>query len=239
MSKRSLSIVHLYPAEMNIYGDTGNRLILQRRLEWRGLDAAVSLVGVGQEIPKDSDIIIGGGGQDAVQSSVQPDLQRKAAQLHELADKGVVMLMVCGLYQLFGRRFITHQGEEIRGIGVLPLETKASNTRMIGNTNVQSEWGLLIGYENHSGRTNLDDPKLALGTVDKGAGNNGRDGTEGCLVNNIFGTYLHGPVLSKNPGLADELIRRALERKYGEADLAPLDDSYAYAASRIAQDRPR
>lgn len=239
MSTKSLHIVHLYPAEMNIYGDTGNRLIVQRRLEWRGIEAKISLVGVGQKIPNSIDIIIGGGGQDAVQSSVQPDLQRKASKMQELADNGTVMLMVCGLYQLLGRKFITQQGEEIEGIGILPLETRADKTRFIGNTNINTKWGLLIGYENHSGLTYLDDTELALGSVEKGAGNNGKDGTEGCLVRNIFGTYLHGPILSKNPHLADELIVRALERKYGSADLSPLDDSYAYAASHIAKNRPR
>lgn len=239
MSRQSLHIVHLYPTEMNIYGDTGNRLILQRRLEWRGIEAKVSLIGVGQEVPKDSDIIIGGGGQDAVQSSVQPDIHRKSDVMHGLAQSGTVMLMVCGLYQLLGKRFITYQGEEIKGIGILPLETHGSSARLIGNTNIKSEYGLLVGYENHSGKTYLDDVKYALGEVEKGAGNNGQDGTEGCLYKNIFGTYLHGPILSKNPALADELIRRALEKKYGSADIRPLDDTYAYAAAKIAQGRPR
>ncbi|CAN5606959.1 glutamine amidotransferase [soil metagenome] len=237
----NLHVVHLYPAEMNIYGDTGNRIILQRRAEWRGIDVNVSLVGLGEEIPQgDVDIIIGGGGQDAVQSSVQPDIQAKAQVLHDLAESGTVMLMVCGLYQLFGRRFITVAKEEIKGIGIMPLETQAGEQRLIGNTNVSSEWGELVGYENHSGKTLLDDKKQALGQVIKGAGNNGQDGTEGCVYKNIFGTYLHGPILSKNPVLADELLKRALIRKYQtDIDLKPLDDNYESRAATIAKTRTR
>ncbi len=239
MKDQLIHLVHLYPEEMNIYGDTGNRLILQRRLERRGMATKVSLIGMNEPVPSDVDILIGGGGQDAVQSAIQSDLLSKEEQLSDLAQNDVVMLMVCGLYQLFGRRFITNAGEEIRGIGILPLETRAGSKRLIGNIVVATPWGELVGYENHSGLTKLDDPQQALGRVIKGAGNNGQDKTEGCLYRNIFGTYSHGPVLSKNPFLADELIRRALIRKYGVAKLKPLDDQLELQAATIAKKRPR
>lgn len=239
MSQQTLHLVHLYPAEMNIYGDTGNRLVLQKRMEWRGIKVKVSLVGVGDKLPDDADIIIGGGAQDAAQAAVQHDLEAKAKQLKKLVEAGVVMLMVCGTYQLFGRRFVTADGQDIKGLDILPLETLASNTRMIGNTVYEMPWGETVGYENHSGKTRLDDPKYALGKVIKGAGNNGSDGFEGCLYKNVVGTYSHGPILSKNPALADELIRRALMRKYGAANLKQLDDSLELAAATTAKSRPR
>jgi len=238
-SKKSLHIVHLYPVEMNIYGDTGNRHVLEKRLKWRGIDVKISLVGIGDQIPDDADIILGGGAQDSSQSAVEKDLARKAPQLKKLADSDAVMLMVCGMYQLLGRRFVTADGRDIKGMGILPCETLASTDRMIGNTIHQTPWGDVAAYENHSGKTYLDDTALAWGKVLKGAGNNGDDGTEGCLFQNIFGTYAHGPVLSKNPRFADELIRRALVRKYGSAKLTKLDDSLELAAAEVAKSRPR
>lgn len=234
-----LTIVHIYPKEMNIYGDTGNRLALQKRAEWRGIDVTVQLVGIGDQIPADVDIIIGGGGQDAGQGIIQDDLQDKAAQLLSLADAGVVMLMICGMYQLFGRSFTTHQGEVIKGVGILPLETTGGDERMIGNTIYDSPYGEIVGYENHSGVTVLDDPALAFADVLQGDGNNGQDGTEGCRVQNVFGTYSHGPVLVKNPAFADELIRLALLRKYPDVTLAQLDDTIELAAHATATTRPR
>jgi len=238
--KQQLHIVHLYPKEMNIYGDTGNRLILQKRCQWRGIEVNISMVGIGDAVPSDSDIILGGGGQDAGQSAVQDDLQTKAAALHKLAKDGVVMLMVCGLYQLFGSKFVTHEGETIKGINLLPLETTAGLTRHIGNTLYQTEWGELVGYENHSGLTKLHAEATPFATVLKGAGNNGGDKTEGCRLQNVFGTYSHGPLLSKNPQFADELIRLALQRKYGKgAELSKLDDKVEEQAATYAKQRPR
>lgn len=240
---KSLSLVHLYPKEMNIYGDTGNRLVLQQRILARDIEVRISLVGIGEHIPEDADIIIGGGGQDAGQSVVQDDLGKKATDLIKLAENGVVMLMVCGLYQLFGRRFVTGEGEEIKGIGLLPMETIAGKQRHIGNTIYQVQSGAssleIVGYENHSGLTYLDDPTTAFGHVKKGAGNNGKDGTEGCVVNNVFGTYSHGPILSKNPEFADELIRRALLLRYGTVQLAELDDALEHKAAELAKKRLR
>ena len=238
MSK-PLHIVHLYAAEMNIYVDTGNRLVLQKRLEWREFPVKVSTIGAGEKLPSDTDIIIAGGGQDAAQSAIQSDFLKKGRQLKSMANDGVTMLLVCGSYQLFGRRFITHTGEHIAGIDVLPLETTAGPERLIGNLVFNTDFGEVVGYENHSGLTRLDDKSLAMGRVKKGAGNNGRDKTEGCLYRNIFGTYSHGPVLAKNPYLADEIISRALERKTGRGGMLPLDNQLELAAARLARKRPR
>ena len=236
-----LKVVHLYPKEMNIYGDTGNRLVLEKRLAWRGVDVQVELVGVGDDMPEDVDIIIGGGGQDAGQGDVQDDLAQKAVTLRKLAEDGVVMLMICGMYQLFGRSFTTHEKEVIQGIGILPLETRGGKTRMIGNTVYETPFGELVGYENHSGVTRLDDEGIALGTVTKGDGNNGVDRTEGARMHNVFGTYSHGPILPKNPWFADELIRLALMRKYGSdiTQLKSLDDTEERAAHDSAKSRAR
>jgi len=224
---------------MNIYGDTGNRLVLQKRAEWRGVDVQVQLIGVGEPIPSEADVIIGGGGQDAGQGKIQDDLQEKAAQLKELAEDGVVMLMICGMYQLFGRSFTTNAGEVIKGIGLLPLETVGGDVRMIGNTVYETTFGEVVGYENHSGVTTLDDPAQAFGTVTQGDGNNGQDKTEGCRVKNVFGTYSHGPVLVKNPQFADELLRLALSHRYDDVELPPLDDTLELAAHTTALSRPR
>ena len=235
-----LTIVHLYQREMNIYGDTGNTLILRRRAEWRGIRVRVVLVGIGEAIPEQADIILGGGGQDAGQGAIERDLQTKAVALHRLAAAGVPMLMICGMYQLFGRSFTTGEGAVIRGIGVLPLETVAGKERYIGNTHYDTPYCEVIGYENHSGLTYLDNEAEAFGSVTLGAGNNGRDGTEGCRVHNVIGTYSHGPVLAKNPRLADELLLLALQRKYGSSfALKPLDDTLETLAHETAKSRPR
>ncbi len=241
MSRQSLDIVHLYPKEMNIYGDTGNRLVLEKRAEWRGVDVRVHLVGVGDQLPNAVDIILGGGGQDAVQDDVQKDLASKADKLKVLAEDGVVMLMICGMYQLLGRSFVTNEGVKIEGVGVLPLDTVGGAKRMIGNTVYQMPFGEVVGYENHSGVTTLDDAGTAFGSVIRGDGNNGSDKTEGARVHNVFGTYSHGPILPKNPTLADALLKIALERKYGAeaVHLQPLDDQEELAAHATAKTRPR
>lgn len=235
-----LTIVHLYPKEMNIYGDTGNVLVLQRRAEWRGIKVQVKFIGVNDPIPSETDILVGGGGQDAGQGAIQDDLQAKAVTLHRLAHQGVVMLMICGMYQLFGRSFTTKEGALIKGIGVLPLETVGGDVRMIGNTRYATPFGEIIGYENHSGITRLDSEVDKLGIAELGDGNNPADRTEGCRVQNVFGTYSHGPVLAKNPAFADELLRLALVRKYGsDVQLAPLDDTLENLAHETAKSRPR
>lgn len=236
---RPLTLVHLYPREMNIYGDTGNVLVLRRRLEWRDLAVQVVPISLGDPIPDDVDIILGGGGQDAAQGDIGVDFAARGAQLRAMADDGVVMLAICGTYQLLGREFVTKQGRRIAGTGVLDIMTTGSDTRLIGNHLVQTELGLLAGYENHSGLTDLGPGVAALGQTTAGRGNNGTDHCEGAVRHNVFGTYLHGPVLAKSPQFADELLRRALGRRGDSVELEPLEDSLAARAAQVAAGRPR
>lgn len=235
-----MKLVHLYPREMNIYGDTGNVLVLRRRLEWRALPVEVVPVGIGDPLPHDADILLGGGGQDAAQGEIGADFAGRAATLRAMADDGVVMLAICGAYQLLGHEFRTQQGRVIAGCGVLDVRTHGQPRRLIGNVAVHSdEHGVLVGYENHSGLTELGPGARPLGRVPSGQGNNGRDRTEGAVRDNVIGTYLHGPLLAKSPRLADGLLRRALARRGESIDLAPLDDSLAEQAAHVAVGRPR
>jgi CobQ-like glutamine amidotransferase family enzyme len=235
----TLKLVHLYPREMNIYGDTGNVVVLCKRLEWRGLSATVVPIHVGDPLPADADIVLGGGGQDAAQGEIGRDFVAKGATLRALADDGVVMLTICGSYQLLGHEFLTKDGERIPGVGVLDVVTRGSETRLIGNNHVVTEWGTMVGFENHSGLTELGADVRPLGRAATGRGNNGADQTEGAVKGNVFGTYLHGPVLAKSPEFADELLRRAYARRGENADLEPLDDSLVRSAAKVAIGRPR
>lgn len=237
---RALTLVHLYPREMNIYGDTGNVIVLRRRLQWRGLSAEVVPVSVGDPIPSDADIILGGGGQDAAQGEIGADFAARAADLRAMADDGVVMLAICGTYQMLGHEFVTQEGRHLIGAGVLDVVTHATAVRLIGNNHVDTPAaGRLVGYENHSGLTTLGPGATALGTTRAGRGNNGKDGTEGAVRGNVIGTYLHGPVLAKSPRFADDLLIRAYTRRGDDAALEPIDDALPELAARVAVDRPR
>ncbi|WP_035763901.1 glutamine amidotransferase [Arthrobacter sp. H20] len=240
MSKGTLTILQLYPKEMNIYGDWGNVLVLKQRLAWHGYTSVILEHSAGDEFPEDVDLIIGGGGQDSGQLVIQQDLQAIAPKLRELAEDGLPMLVICGLYQLFGNFFKTHDGTVIPGIGILDLETHGTNERLIGNVVADSdEFGEIHGYENHSGQTRLGPGVKPLGTVTRGAGNNSTDGSEGARHRNVVASYLHGSLLPKNPAIADFLLRKAAERKFGSFQPADLDDSLADLARRHAGARPR
>jgi lipid II isoglutaminyl synthase (glutamine-hydrolysing) len=240
VTREAMKLVHLYPREMNIYGDTGNVLVLRQRLRWRGLPVEVVPVNVGDPIPSDVDVLLGGGGQDAAQGEIGADFAARGAQLRAMADDGVVMLTICGAYQLLGHEFITQDGRRIPGVGVLDVITRGQAERLIGNNFVDTvDTGRLVGYENHSGMTELGAGVRPLGTTGHGRGNNGRDHTEGAVRDNVFGTYLHGPVLAKSPRFADELLRRARSRRGLDGTLAPLDDRIAEQAARVAVGRPR
>lgn len=237
---RKLVIAHLYPGEMNIYGDLGNVIALEKRLEWRGYEAEVRAVEIDK--PFDwaaADIVFGGGGQDSGQLLVGQDLLQRGGELRQLAADGAPMLLICGLYQLFGRGFTTLDGREIPGIDVFKASTVGSNVRMIGNIVIDSPFGRLVGFENHSGQTILEPGQEPLGQVRQGYGNNPSSKREGAIMNGVIGTYLHGPVLPKNPKLADHLILEALRRRYGVAELEPLDDSRERLAAKIAAGRPQ
>jgi CobQ-like glutamine amidotransferase family enzyme len=235
-----ITLVHLYPREMNIYGDTGNVIVLRQRLRWRGIDSRVVPINVGDPLPHDADIVLGGGGQDAAQGEIGHDFVARAAELRAMADDGVVFLTICGTYQMLGHEFVTQDGVRIPGTGVLDVTTRGTPTRLIGNHYIDTaEFGRLVGYENHSGMTTLGPGARPLGRTVPGRGNNGKDRTEGAVRDNVFGTYLHGPVLAKSPRFADQLARRALARQGADPDLAPLDDGLAQQAAMVAVARPR
>ncbi|HEX6258198.1 MAG TPA: glutamine amidotransferase [Candidatus Saccharimonadales bacterium] len=237
--EKTITILQLYPNEMNIYGDWGNVLTLGRRLQWHGYTPRILAHSPGQKFPNAVDIIVGGGGQDSGQNKVQDDLLKNSAILHKLANDNVPMLMICGLYQLFGRFFKTADGETIKGIEIFKAETHAGPKRLIGNVILDTDFGDVIGYENHSGLTVLDNNQPAFGVVKKGAGNNGTDQTEGAVYKNVIGSYLHGSLLPKNPSLADTLIEAAVTRKYGEFNPEIIDDRFAQLARATAAKRPR
>ena len=225
---------------MNIYGDHGNLQVIIRRLEWYGYTPEVISYNGGDTLPKSVDIIVGGGGQDSGQEKIHADLLKIGPQLKRWADAGVPMLMVCGLYQLFGHFFKTLNNTLLKGISVLDVETYGTNERLIGNIVTQSEeFGDIVGYENHSGQTFLGEGALPFATVIKGAGNNAKDGHEGARYKNVIGTYLHGSLLPKNPAVADFLIKTAVTKKYGEFSNDLIDDLFADLARDIAKTRPR
>jgi CobQ-like glutamine amidotransferase family enzyme len=238
--KKQITVLQLYPRDMNIYGDWGNTLVLKRRLEWHGYDVNLLAYNPGDTFPKDVDIIVGGGGQDSGQDIIQNDLLKIAPVLRQLADDNVPMLMICGLFQLFGKFFKTQDGHVIEGIGLLDLETHAGSERLTGNIITESEqFGEIIGYENHSGQTFLGRGVQPLGKVIKGAGNNGQDDTEGARYRNVIATYMHGSLLPKNPAIADFLIEQAVTRKYGKFTPTVIDDRFAELARSVATKRPR
>ncbi len=237
---KTIVVLQLYPRDMNIYGDQGNLQVLVRRLEWYGYTPEVISYNVGDTLPKEADIIIGGGGQDSGQQKIHADLMKIGPTLKRWADDGTPMLMVCGLYQLFGRFFKTLDNTLLEGIGIFDIETFGTNDRLIGNIVTNSEvFGDIIGYENHSGQTFLGENAQPLATVIKGAGNNSKDGHEGVIYKNALGTYLHGPLLPKNPTIADFLIKTATKKKFGTFSSDIVDDMFANLARDVARDRPR
>lgn len=231
---KKVKVLFLYPNEMNIYGDRGNLLALKKRLEWYGYEPNIKYHHIGDNIALDTDIIIGGGGQDSGQQKIHNDLMKNKEVFQKLANNNTPMLLVCGLYQLFGNRFVTHNNEEMSGIGIFDIDTFATKKRSIGNILIDTEFGKIVGFENHSGQTKLLNNQKAFGRVIKGFGNNRKDKSEGARINNVFGTYLHGPILPKNPVLADYLIEQAIMNKYGPTKLKKLNDSLENAAHDIA-----
>lgn len=226
-SKGRLTLVHLYPREMSIYGDFGNVHALSIRAKRHGYDVDVVTHHPGQEFPQVADLVIGGGGQDSGQARVEDDLSSIGPRLTGLADAGVPMLVVCGMYQLFGRDFTTVSGRRLPGLGILDVTTTGGEDRMIGPVVVSTRFGDIVGCENHSGRTVRGEGQEALGSVLFGRGNDGVDGTEGAVRGNVYGTYLHGPVLPANPAFSDELIRAAVERTGAVFEPEILDDTLA------------
>ncbi|WP_211204886.1 type 1 glutamine amidotransferase [Alloscardovia criceti] len=249
--ERVLDIVSLYPKDMNIYGDTGNVKTIEMRARLYGYEPRIHTYNVGDTWPESVDLILGGGGQDKGQSIISHDLFSRADAIQQLAQEGVPMLLICGMYQLFGEYFETQQGEKLPGIHVLGVHTVGQDTRLIGNlVENTDECGVIVGYENHSGQTVLhEDGTLPWAEVHaQGVGNNGSDYTEGARKYNVIGTYMHGSVLPKNPDFADFLIAKAAEHRYGvfepqstaqQRALLEKLDSLAKAARDVAAQRPR
>ncbi|ASS75986.1 glutamine amidotransferase [Tumebacillus algifaecis] len=224
-----LKIAHLYPDLLDLYSDRGNVIILQKRVEWRGLRATVDEITVGHEPDlSEYDILVLGGGMDREQGIVAEDLQKRRENLQQAVEKGTVILAICGGYQLLGNYFETAGGQRIPGIGLLDIETVGAKVRMVGNVVAEMEIeGVktnIIGYENHSGKTYLGKNVQPMMKVIKGYGNSGEDKFEGVRQGSVFGTYLHGPLLAKNPTLADYLITLALRRKDLSVRLDQLED---------------
>jgi CobQ-like glutamine amidotransferase family enzyme len=238
----TLMIGHLYPEHLNIYADRGNIAVFQRRCGWRGIGCEVVACGLEDPLPE-ADLYYLGGGQDRDQMLVAADLQGKAASLRAAVDGGASVLAVCGGYQLLGHRYRGHHGDDMPGTGLVDLETVAGTDRMIGNVTLECNFGdgvskTLVGFENHAGRTHLGPGLEPLGRVIKGRGNNGEDGGEGVRDGRVIGTYVHGPLLPKNPWLADWIIAEALDRRYGRVELEPLDDTLERESQRVAAARP-
>src|SRR6476620_1577766 len=177
--KGVIHVVHLYPREMSIYGDLGNTRTLAARIRRHGYSPVVHQHHPGGEFPEQAHLVVGGGGQDSGQVRVEADLEHIADRLREPADAGTPMLMICGMYQLFGNAFITVEGTRLPGLGILDVTTQGNAKRMIGRVVLETEFGDVVGYEDHSGSTKLRAGQAAFGTVRSGLGNNGSDGTEG------------------------------------------------------------
>jgi CobQ-like glutamine amidotransferase family enzyme len=237
-------IGHLYPDYLNIYADRGNIAVLSRRAAWRGHELEVRSVSVGDALePGDHDLLYVGGGQDREQALVAQDLVAKADGVREAVAAGAALLAVCGGYQLLGRSYRDLHGADLPGIGVFPFDTVAGDTRMIGDVLLECELEpgvhrTLAGFENHAGRTHLDPGAEPLGRVVAGFGNDGESGREGCRVGRALGTYLHGPLLPRNPWLADWLLTQALAHRHGEApELEPLADELEAEAHAVSARR--
>ncbi|EKD91019.1 MAG: hypothetical protein ACD_30C00051G0001 [uncultured bacterium] len=239
-----LVIGYLYPDLMNIYGDTGNIIALKKRAEWRGIKVLIKNISLKDKLKSgDVDVYFFGGGQDQQQELVAGDLKvsDKGRVIREEVKRGVPLLAICGGYQLLGESYQPFESPKLEGVGIFPAFTMAGEERMIGNIVIKISnfkfqiSNYLVGFENHSGKTYLKKGAKALGKVKAGFGNNGEDKFEGCIYKNAIGCYMHGSLLPKNPELADWLLQKALEVKYGrKIELDELDDELENIAHRAA-----
>lgn len=230
-----LRLAHLYPKLLNIYGDNGNVITLQKRCEWRGIGVNIDEINIGDAITE-HDIYFIGGGQDIQQIEVSKELQKHKDFLMSERDRGAVFLGICGGYQLLGHYYQPFEGDKLEGIGLLDAYTVAGNKRFIGNVTVKADYitpDTLVGFENHSGLTYLQGETMPLGIMITGNGNNGSDKTEGARYKNVFGTYMHGSFLPKNPHFADYLIELALGEK-----IKPLNDGIEILTHNSLVDKP-
>ncbi len=239
-----LNICHLYPDILNLYGDRGNIIAMRHRLEARGVKVEIMECSIGEpfDIGK-NDIFFIGGGQDFEQEVLLRDLASgKGNSLKSAVEDGKTFLAICGGYQILGQYYKTWDGVQMDFIGAINIHTEGVQTRMIGNYMFRTTPGsgdtVVVGFENHSGKTYLGEGVAPLGTVIKGYGNNGEDKTEGARYRNVFATYSHGSLLPKNPELCDFILETAIERKYGEKiKLEPVDDAIENAAHEYMRKR--
>jgi CobQ-like glutamine amidotransferase family enzyme len=241
-----IRVAHLYPEYLNIYADRGNIAVFANRAAWRSIELVVEPVSVGDRLqPGVHDLIYIGGGQDREQALIAPDLAGQGEAIREAVEGGAALLAVCGGYQLLGRFYRDRVGVDLPGAGLFPLHTVAGDRRLIGDCLLECELEpgvarTLAGFENHAGLTMLEAGAEPLGRVVAGFGNDGRSGFEGCRVGTAVGTYLHGPLLPRNPWLADWLLGRALEHRLGEpAELAELEDGLEHEAHLVSAARAR
>ena len=239
-----LKICHLYPDALNLYGDRGNVLCMERRLQWRGIDVTTTGVPVGERLnAADYDLFFIGGGQDFEQAVLLGDLAgEKTAEIKAAIEDEKPFLAICGGYQMLGQYYKTWDGQQCDFTGALELYTVGSKQRMIGNymyrTTPESSGSIVVGFENHSGKTYLGEDVAPLGMMIKGYGNNGEDQTEGARYNNVFATYSHGSLLPKNPVLCDFILQTALDRRYGKTEpLVPLNDTLELNAHNYMEQR--
>lgn len=237
---KPLIIVHLFPELLNLYGDGGNVIALTRRLQWRGLPVEVREIGMGDAMDfSQADIVFIGGGADREQMIVKDAMVARKSELSAYVADGGVLLAVCGGYQFLGHSYAMDD-VVVEGLGVIDMETVRGEGRLIGNAVIQSDIcdAPIVGFENHGGRTTLGPDAKPLGRVlGKTFGNNGEDGFEGVHQGNLIGTYLHGPLLPKNPQVADYLISRAFDRRGDALELVPLDDAVELEANRVMAKR--
>ena len=238
-----IRVGHLYPDYLNIYADRGNIAVFAQRAARRGHELEVTAIGVGDHVrPGEIDLYYVGGGQDREQALIAPDIAAKGAALAEAVAGGAAVLAVCGGYQLLGRFYRDRHGVELPGCGLLPLHTLAGERRMIGDVLLECEWAgrTLAGFENHAGRTYLEDGAEPLGRVLAGFGNDGSSGHEGCRAGRVVGTYLHGPLLPRNPWFADWILAEAAAHQLGEPpSFEPLDDELELQAHSVSAERAR
>lgn len=235
-----ISICHLYPDLLNLYGDRGNIIAMQKRLEWRGIGVELDEISIGMNFDPDKyDIVFIGGGQDFEQEILLKDLDHeKTSKIKYAVDSNVVFLGICGGYQLLGTHYISSSNIQYDFIGALDVHTRGLEERMVGDylfeiKNKDNQTYTVVGFENHSGATFLGETVKPLGKILKGYGNNGNDKTEGAHYKNVFCSYSHGPLLPRNPLLNDIILKTALDRKYGAYTLENIDDSIENRAREI------
>lgn len=220
-----LNICHLYPDLLDLYGDRGNILALAARCSWRGIEPVIQKASLGEDLDfAGMDILFIGGGSDREQGLLVEDLMRREKELQGAIENGLVVLSICGGYQMLGKYYQMASGEKIQGLGIIDIWTIAGEKRLIGNVVAEIDGKTLVGFENHSGKTYLGEGVMPLGKVLFGHGNNGADREEGVRYRNVFGTYLHGPLLPKNPHFADLLLELAILRRGLDTRLSKLDD---------------